>query len=237
MRHKNSIISTLLMSGFLLAACEPHPPPYPDPYPDPPGIPKFPWPPPRASTKEVIPSELLESKSGATSLRDVERRISEVLRENGYFERSYYAVPDGFALVTKIEQINDDGTPKEGPQRWSLGVPRLYKFTLEAYLSALFLAPPGYYRVIVFIVTAHPIVQSEAKVTPKETGDWLRAGADRLPESIGALDFSREGYACTALVYEFRRRTESDEPAILDPGNIPGRIHLVKAGLWEALTR
>lgn len=90
---------------------------------------------------------------------------------------------------------------------------------------------------IVFIVTPHPIVQSEAKVTPKEAGDWLRAGADRLPESIGALDFSREGYACTALVYEFRRRTESDEPAILDPGNIPGRIHLVKAGLWEALTR
>jgi len=180
---------------------------------------------------------MLKSKTGATSLRDVERRISEVLQENGYFESSYYAVPDGFALVTSIEQINDDGTPKEGLQRWSLKVPPLSEFSLSAYLRALFRAPPGYYRVIVFIVTPHPIVQSEAKVTPKEAGDWLKKGADRLPGAIGALDFSREGYACTALVYEFSRRTESDEPAILDPGNIPGRIHLVKAGLWEALTR
>jgi hypothetical protein len=99
------------------------------------------------------------------------------------------------------------------------------------------LAPPGYYRVIVFIITPHPFVQSDAKVTAEQATQWLGSGADRLPESIGALDFSREGYACTALVYEFKRRTESDKPMILDPGNIPGRIHLLKAGLWGALAR
>jgi hypothetical protein len=215
----------------------PIPTPTPTSAPPESGIPEFPWPPPRASATEVIPSKLLKAKTGATSLRDVERRIRQVLGENGYSEASFYAVPDGFALVTRLEQINDDGTPKEGPQRWSLEVPRLSEFSFSAYLRALFLAPPGYFRVIVFIVTPHPIVQSEAKVTPKEAGHWLTAGADRLPESLGTLDFSREAYLCTALVYEFNRRTESDEPAILDPGNIPGRIHLLKAGLWEALTR
>lgn len=251
MQLKKTII-LILVGGFLalsLAGCESPKPTYPTkptptpkvtPTPTPPPesrIPQFPWPPPRASATEVIPSELLASKTGVTRLRDVDRRITKALEKNGYSESSYYAVPSGFALVTKIEQINDDGTPKEGPQRWSLEVSRLSEFTLSAYLRALFLAPPGYYRVIVFIVTPYPFVQSDAKVTAEQATQWLKGGVNQLSESIGALDFSRENYACTALVYEFKRRTESDKPTILDPGNILGRIHLLKAGIWEALKR
>lgn len=196
--------------------------------------PEFPWPPPRASATEVIPSELLELKTGVTRLRDVEGRIRKALEENGYFDSSYYVVPGGFALVTRIEQINDDGTSREEPQRWLLEEKRPLKFSLSAFLDALFRAPPGYYRVIVFIVTPNPVVQSETKVKEEEASRWVGGGADRLPEQIGTLDFSQQ-YACTALVYEFRRRTESDKPTVLDPGNIQGRTHLMKAGIWGGL--
>jgi len=51
--------------------------------------------------------------------------------------------------------------------------------------------------------------------------------------------FSREEDPCTIpiYIYEFKRRTESEQPAILNPGQISGRMHLVAAGLWTELNR
>ena len=196
--------------------------------------PQFPWPPPRASATEVIPRTLLAPGAGATYLRDVDRRLSAALDRKGYTEKSYFAVPDGFALVTRIEQIGEDGTPKNDPDRWSLKPPRLQRFSLASYLEALFRARPGHYRVIVFIVTPHPFSQAKVAVTPEQASEWLGEGLNQLPEPIGALDFSRPGFACTALVYEFDRPTESDEPKVRVPGALTGRAHLQKSGLWEA---
>ena len=75
-------------------------------------LPEFPWPPPPPSATAEIRCEQLRLKTRLTSFGDVDRRLSEALDANGYCERRYYAVPDGFALVTRIEQINDDGTPQ-----------------------------------------------------------------------------------------------------------------------------
>ena len=197
-------------------------------------LPLFPWPPPQASATEVIPRRLLEAKAGSTRLRDVDERIVYALEQNGYYERSYYAVPEGFALVTKMEQIESDGTPKQEPQRWILTPQPLVKFSLTAYFAALVKGTPGYYRVIAFIVTPYAFAQSTKRVTLQEAEAWISPGSNRLPDSIGKLDFSREGYACTALVYEFERAAEA-EPSIQLPGRILGRTHLVKAGIWEVL--
>ena len=195
----------------------------------------FPWPPPQASATEVIPRTLLEPKLGPTRLRNADQRITEALEQNGYYERRYYAVPEGFALVTRMEQIESDGTSKQGPQRWTLQPPLYAEFSITAYFAALLRGMPGYYRVIVFVVTPFPFEQSTAKVTPNEIEEWYSGGLNRLPPSIGNLEFSHEGYACTALIYEFERPPEVDEPRIRLPGRIPGRIHLVKAGIWEKL--
>ncbi len=202
-------------------------------------MPKFPWPPPQASATEVIPCELFQSKTGVTRFGDVDTRLRKALEGNGYFERSYYAVPDGFALVTRIEHTNSDGTPRKGLQRWRLDVPRLDEFSLSGYLSAVFLAPPGFYRVIVFFVTPHPVVPSQSPVMTEEIKALIGSGASRLPRATATQDASPKGYPCaiTVFVYEFNLRTESDQPAIVNPGQISGRTHLVGAGLWTALTR
>jgi len=220
----------LILSAFFLSSCATVNVTFPIEK-----LPVFPWPPPQASATEVIPRKLLEVERGPTWLRDVDRRISEALEENGYYENSYYGVPAGFAVVTKMEQMEADGTAKQGPQRWILKALPLAPFSLRAYLAALFHATPGHYRVIVFVVTPYAFTQSAAEVTPEEAREWLRGGLDRLPPSIGNLDFSREGYACTALIYEFERPTEAEEPRIRLPGVIPGRTHLVKAGIWKVL--
>lgn len=255
--------SVLLVAALLLAACArshsgaesslpPPPPPQPVELPDaipspdnpggPPGpalddeYPRFPWPPPKASATEVVPRRALTIQSPRTRLSDVDLRLTGALEANGYFESSYYSVPDGFALVTKMEQIRADGAPESEPGRWSLEVPRLNGFSLSAYLQALFTARPGRYRVIAFIVTPHPFRQSGVEVTAQEAAAWLSGGLDRLPAPLGAREFGPD-HACTALIYEFIRLTESDEPKFLAPGALPGRIHLQKSGLWEALQR
>jgi hypothetical protein len=174
--------------------------------------------------------QLIEAKTSPTTLREVNSRIRQALEENGYFDSSYYAIPDGFALATRIEQINDDGTPKAGIQRWSIEVPRLARLSFTDYIHALFYAPPGYYRVIVFLITPHAFVQREEPVTAEQANHWAVEGGNLLPSSIASQHFSTEAYNCTAIIYEFARRTESDEPKILAPGRLQGRIHLEKAG-------
>ncbi len=190
--------------------------------------------PPKASSVSVIPHELLEKKEGPTFLRDVDRKITEALDKNEYFDKRYYAVPGGFALVTRIEQMESDGSPKTGPQRWSLQLPRP-TFNLSSILNALFYARQGYYRFIVFIASPYILQKSKEGITPAEANAWLTGGAERLPKSVGDLDFMQADYACTALIYEFEKETEAKEAKHGCPGRIQGRTHLVKAHIWEAL--
>jgi hypothetical protein len=83
-------------------------------------MPHFPWPPPKASAMVVIPGDFLRKTPGKVCyLGDVERKIHAALESSGCFEKSYYGVPDGFAMVARLEQINRDGTPKEVPDRWA----------------------------------------------------------------------------------------------------------------------
>lgn len=202
-------------------------------------LPEFPWPPPPPSATAQIRCKQLRLKTSVTRFGEVDGRLSEALDANGYFERSYYAVPDGFALVTRIEQINDDGTPRGGSQRWSLEAPSLKEFSFSAYLRAVFLAPPGYYRVIVFFVTPHTIVPSQSPVRQPDIDTWSRGGGNEVPPPMAGEVFSREGDPCTITIYiyEFKRRTESDHPVFLNPGRISGHTHLVAAGLCTKLNR
>ena len=198
-------------------------------------LPIFPWPPPRASAIEIIPRALLELKHDQTHLADVDRGLNVALYNNGYWETRYFAVPQGFALVTQLEQIEPDGASQQDPQRrWAAGVRPLQTFSLTHYFSALFRGRPGYYRVIVFVVTPHEFVQSDAVITPAEADKWLLDGVHAFPKSLGALEFS-EGYTCTALIYEFERKSDAEAPRLRQPGRIPGHVHLVKAGIWEVL--
>ena len=105
------------------------------------------------SSNRTIPKELLSRVRTIAKLGDVDSILSNVLHGNGYVEQSYYAVPDGFALVTKLDQINTDGTSKALPDRWSIAPANvsLSYFSLRSYLPALFTAAPGDYRLIVLL--------------------------------------------------------------------------------------
>ncbi len=196
-------------------------------------IPLFPWPPPAASATEVIPSAILERNTILKSLGDVNAKLVSALRGNGYLERSYYAVPDGFALVTRLEQIKADGTSKPPPGRWSLESPRATEFTLRDYLRALLTADPGNFRVIVFIISDVPFPQAPGQTSYGETIMWLKGGLNVLPMEIANKPYSKT-FAFTVLIYEFEKDKGKD-PKLNQPSRLDAHTHLGKSGIWAAL--
>jgi hypothetical protein len=219
------------------------PPSPPAPAPQPPGearrpaqtIPQFPWPPPLASATGVIPRSLLPSPQDKL-LMDVDRRLVSALDACGYVGKSYYAVPDGFALVTQIEQINSNGSSKKPPDRWSAELGSVSSFSLSSYLEALFTANPGRYRVIVFVVTSHPFSQSDVRVSKEEAFHWLATGLNQLPPAIGAIKVT-DSYSATALIYEFEEPRTGEQAKFVEPSALTYEDHLKKSNLWAALEK
>jgi len=64
--------------------------------------------------------------------------------------RSVYQLPgDGFAVVTALEHIYDDGTPS--PKRYLKDVEAPLRWTLDDIERCLLRAPEGRYRVIALL--------------------------------------------------------------------------------------
>ena len=145
----------------------------------------------------------------------------------------YSSIPHGFALVTQIEQILPDGTPRR--ERFRTDLPSLSDLSFVEFLIALARAPAGYYRVIVFVVTDTPFSRTETAPTEGEARRWLDAGLNKLPASFSEVNYGAD-YRTTALIYEFRKL--STQPATLVSQSLSsGRVHLEKAQIWDALTR
>jgi len=195
----------------------------------------FPWPPPAASAETVIPDKWLPTKGGA-DLANVAVTLESALRESHYPKWSYSSVPNGFALISQMEQIKPDGTPSPDPARWSADLPWVANMTLIEFVRALVNAPPGYYRVIVFIVTNQPWPRTGEKPTGDEAKQWLAEGFTWLPPSIGELPYGPD-YRITALVYEFKKASKDENATLIELSAISADDHLKKAGISEWLSK
>ena len=196
----------------------------------------FPWPPPAASASLTIPLTRLLPDAGKRDLQrsyrlgDVDEALRDALTQAGHVEASYYGVPQGFALVTRIESILADGKPKPGDLRWNVDAPAGQVFSLSSYFSALFTAPPGRYRVVVFIVTPEPFSAVDSTVTRDQAARWLRLGANRLPPEY-YYGLIPSGTTCTAMIYEFEKPNSTSSARLNRPGAISVTAHLTGTGL------
>jgi hypothetical protein len=121
---------------------------------DGPRLPDFPWPPPEPSALLVLPDVMFRDATGDTTLDAVANRLIVALQRSHY-EYSFYRAPGGFALVARLERIADDGSPVADDRRF-LPPDAEEPFNFIDYISQLFFAPAGYYRMIVFVVTDLP---------------------------------------------------------------------------------
>jgi hypothetical protein len=193
-------------------------------------LPDFPWPPPSASASYVLPRTLFDAKA---TVGQVTSAIIAALERSGYVERSFFRTGDnGVALVTRLERINDDGSPPRETERWPGAKSQGSGLDLAAMLRGLFYVDRGHYRLIVFILQDRPFTQSSEQVTETEARRWLRSGANVLPREIADRPFGDGN--CTALIYEFT----SDGTAVkVVESQLTGRQHLEKSGVLAVLEK
>jgi hypothetical protein len=199
-----------------------------------PDIPTF-WPLPQASATARIESQIFNRAGVAVNLEEVSLRLEGAFNHAGYSDKSWYAIPNGFALVSRIEQFSEDGTPVYGRYRWIADKVAPYEIPgWTAYIRALFRAKQGHYRVIAFAVTDKPFTQSGEQISQDQASAWQSEGVQNgLPSAIGRMRFTRN-HTCTGLVYEFERAT-SDHPATFRRSSITGEEHLQKSKIWSGL--
>lgn len=194
-------------------------------------LPEFPWPPPPFSTRLKLDRALLVAGQTAPTHGSVATRMEQALAANGYTQLSYYAVPDGFAIVTQVERIDARAAPA-AEQRWSTELPPVIPFNLDAYLRALLGKDGDSFRVIAFVFTPTPFTASGKAIAPGEAMAWVEKGATALPAALAAQPYGADT-VCTALVYEFR--ISSLGAAAKRPGAFSAEQHLRAAGILRAL--
>ena len=198
-------------------------------------LPDFPWPAPKASTHWVASTKFLapiESKSNKRTLTDVASALERKLQLAGYTERSYFSIPNGFAVVTKLERINEDGTINQKGDRWALeDKPLKFAFDINAYFRALFTADPGHYRAFAFYVTNRKSIFDGNPAHYDNVKDWTHTGGNSLLNEHSNVEYS-EDYNCTVSVYSYERPKGGD-PILLDPSPIDARTHVINAGMYN----
>lgn len=194
-----------------------------------PELPSFPWPVPRPSARLALPqgtvSELLGKDAKALTLRQVSDKLGSLANRAGYSEKRFFRFgTDGFAMMTRIERFERNGRPYPPPRRFT-GPGVQDSFTLTEFLKALFIAPVGFYRVIVMVVTptpGYPISQETLEATTAEV--MMAHAPARLHGDLSDIPFSSD-YGIDVLVYEFQRR-EQTKPKMLQDPILPVETHL-----------
>jgi hypothetical protein len=197
------------------------------------GLPKFLA--PRSSADHVITAEVIKACNRENiQLKHIDSVLVQAMGKCGYSERSYYCVPGGFALATRMERIDENAYPVSEMQRFNIENRPMIDFSFEGLIKALFTANPGYFRTIVFIVTDSVYLEKDTTVTKQEVLAWVKDGGKTLPTQIGQLSFTNSTYV-VALVYEFIKNRSNDTAVLTMPSKHQGLIHLKNAGLLAQL--
>lgn len=194
--------------------------------------PVFPWPPPTPSARLVIPSEVFPRQE---TLGRASMYLESALNRAGYAEISYYIIPGGIAVVTRLEHIYPDGRPFESSERWLVDDESMQTLSLSAYVKELFAVDEGFYRVVVFVVSDKAFGASNRPVTREEATEWLSNGYNTLPSELVERPLSAS-HKCTALIYEFRKN-HGTSPHLLIPSPLGATQHLAASGLLAAFSK
>ncbi|MBK6931888.1 MAG: hypothetical protein IPH12_13900 [Saprospirales bacterium] len=163
-------------------------------------LPSFQWPPPECAAHKVLPATLFPA---GKTLASVDTRLCRALDARGYAQRSYFQVPNGFALVTQLEQCDQAWKPRKGDDRWK-DYPAPERFDdFWDYLESLVLPKSFNFRLFVFVVTDASITLSQdAPVSKEQALAWLQRGGLSLPPALGNQPFGAN-HKVTVLIYEF----------------------------------
>lgn len=192
-----------------------------------PPIKSFPFPPPAGYTFAVLDNTIFGNCRLLGDAGNIIYRAVTSLTCN-YQDVGYYAIPNGFVVVTKVEEINDDATSVNSSDRFSEG-----HYDNIGFLD--FIAPrKGYFRIFAFLVTDIPFNATHTRVTANNALEWIRLAANILPDAIRNKPFT-PGYNCTVIVYEFKSEEANTPLSPLLSPRFSAQVHLQKSHIAESL--
>jgi hypothetical protein len=181
---------------------------------------QFPLPYPRPSA--VLPLKPAEFSS-LNYFYQIDSVLSHALTSCRYDAKQYYYIDGGgFALVTQMEQIDKKGKSLSPPARWQATINGDLNNVLD-YIKALFSAPSGNYRVLVFIISNQDISGQKESISQKDAEAWLANGYNSLPLSLKKNPLS-DSTTCTLLIYHYTKMPGIAGSEIF-PDNITGQMH------------
>jgi hypothetical protein len=188
----------------------------------------FPWPPPTPSAQRTLSPDVNPDSPPAKTVGEVARRLERILREARFDSFGYYRVPGGFALVTRIENLNGTtGEPFAGAARWA--TQKVYAGLSFASIFAI-TRTAGYYRVFAFLLTDDP--KEPQPIDPEKTFEiartWANEGSPSLPAEVKALPIGPD-HVLVVMVYEFEK-FEGGETNHFQPSRWPLDQHLSSLG-------
>jgi hypothetical protein len=199
---------------------------------------------PAASTRMEIPQNVFLRNN---TMGDAALKIQDALNYAGYTDQGWFLVGQkdytggnavvGFAVVTRLEQVDDRGLPMSGATRYSINPSPASGSFLDALKLALKGAPNGKYRVFMIWVKNGPMAQLITHINSDDFQEYLRKGT-KAPllgplKKIPFLAFQREG-GCYVFVYEFERSAIDGEVHPVITG-LTAEQHLKAAGISKAL--
>jgi hypothetical protein len=177
---------------------------------------------------ERIYRRYYEVQGKGPTMRQLDRFLTWVLESEGYNDLSHYwlegEINPGFALVTRIEFIDDVGIPVPD-HRFDTELPPVSWFRGWEFLKALAFPHNGRYRLIALVVSQKPLVEKKAEMTRTEMEE-INHGPSGLSDRDWADMAVTPQYFFIAYVYEFYRKTRSDPISFQESSDIQAQKHL-----------
>lgn len=191
----------------------------------------FPNPVPRPSAWSPPLDTSFASSTGnkPPTFGDIESALNKMLTKAGYDSELYYPFPCGFALVTRIEQTDANWTPLPPPARFSFQTVTENKWSIQSIIEQFVRAKPGFYQIIVFIVSEVPIKVGTNQPPLGFFDKDLKGGANKLSTALERRA-ANNNVKCTVLVYEFIKEN-GEQARALSPGELDAMTHLKRASL------
>lgn len=194
----------------------------------------FPFPPPPCYQTANLSRP--PSFSGCQTLGSVAQKIGAAFAHKGYPYRfmsipNENGVPEGFAVVTQLEQYEEDGRATENPSlRWT-ELPQAEQFSLSLnYFKKLLFPRPAHLRIFAVLVTQQAYASNGKRVSKEAAKAWADQGLNRLPKTIAQKPFGAD-YNVDVLVYEFEVPETTHRASQQCPCHLDARRHLQASGL------
>jgi hypothetical protein len=190
------------------------------------------WPPPGASATWI--AEPSPQPSATATLGDAAQVIAAALRRAGYSDLRWFRIgvhhDHGFAVTTRLERIDDDGTPRPLAERWLSPYPEAANLLWLTRATEPYLPGRGRYRVLLVAFTD---LHFRTPGRPQRWDESTAMEGPDLPASeIPASLRAAAGYRVGVYVYEYRAKSADGTDALLVPhASVSARAQVERSGL------